>query len=602
MTVPPSLVLAAALGVASTAPATETARPARVIVIQADDLGYGDLGFTGNTRVRTPHIDRLAAQSLRVLDFTVNPVCAPSRATLLTGRHFLRTGVSHVHGGRDFLDRGERTLAEVFREQGWSTGLWGKWHLGTGPGYEPWERGFEVAERLRLYRHANAILTTREGETPTQQWADTVIFERAQAFLEERAGRPTFVYLPTMTPHSPLAAPEAFVAPYRAEGLSEPLAQLYGMVSALDHEVGRLVSFLEQRGWREDTLILFTSDNGPAINQGLLSDEDRRIRGVGGLRGWKGDIWQGGVRVPLLVSWPRGVQPGEFRQPIDQADVFPTLLAWCGIDHTPPRPLDGIDRSAVLRGPGGVPEADRPIFNYADPGWLTGPRAYDPRGIAGEYAPLTRADVAALRPEHQPISVREGRFKLLWNPTQVADGSPSGETVLFDLVLDPGETTDIADRHPEIHARLGQQLRTWFASIQAEPGAFGHAVNVVRALPASIRADRPARLAGDLENSVTGLFGWRQPGARATYAVEAPVERRAAASLRWHAPPPPGLRLRLGGAGEAVTDGTAVTTFPVIVLPEGASDLTLELVETPVTGSEELRLLEIVLEEPVSSL
>ncbi|MGC1481544.1 MAG: sulfatase-like hydrolase/transferase, partial [Chthoniobacterales bacterium] len=157
--------------------------PAHVIVIQADDLGIDDLGFSGNPLAHTPNLDRFATEAIQVLDFTVNPVCAPSRATLLTGRHFLLTGVSHVHGGKDFLHLNERTIADAMRSAGWRTGMWGKWHLGRGPRYDPWERGFEEAYAAELYDHKNTHGELNGEGVQFEKWGDDAIVDSALDFL-----------------------------------------------------------------------------------------------------------------------------------------------------------------------------------------------------------------------------------------------------------------------------------------------------------------------------------------------------------------------------------------------------------------------------------
>lgn len=557
--------------------------PERLIIIQADDLGIDDLGFSGNPLAWTPNLDRLAGGSVRALDFTVNPVCAPSRATLMTGRHFLRTGVSHVHGGKEYLHRSERTMGDAFLGAGWRTGLFGKWHSGRGDGYEPWQRGFEEAYAARLYHHRECAGHANGQSTRSREWADTVMVDRALEFLSRDPSRPALVYLSSMTPHTPLEAPQDWVQFHRQRGVPGNLAILQAMVSFLDAELGRFFHFLEQQGWMQNSLLLFTSDNGPAINRQELTDEERHLRKTGARRGWKGDLWENGVRAPLLVHWPAALPAGVVRTPLDQVDLLPTLLDWCGVawpSDFPPQ--DGVNRRDLFsHGGAAAPTASEArIFNYSHPGWITSERPYDPVGIPGEYNPVHDEAKSTLNGLEQPISVRQGRFKYLLNPHPYGqEPAPSG--VLIDLWEDPGETTDRSADYPEDADRLQRALLHWFAEVARSPHAFTAPVTrLSRSAETVIPGRVPCRVQGALQNTVRGLRGWTVAPALATYWVESEEPLLVTALLSWINPPPAGLRfsLQVGeNRSQALPNDKGGIGFPSIALPRGTFLLTLAL-------------------------
>lgn len=494
-----------------------------ILLILADDLGLDDLGFAGNPRAATPVLDRLAEESVRFDDFTVNPVCAASRASLLTGRHFLRTGVSHVHGGKDFLHLEERTLADHLRSQGYATGLWGKWHLGVAPRYYPWQRGFDEAWMARLYKHADPEGLLNGQPVQHEGWADAVMVDYAMDFIERHADRPWFAYLPSMSPHGPLKAPEAFVAPHRREGHSENYAVLQGMISHLDHQLGRLFHFIETRGLAEDTLVIFLSDNGPCIEEAALTDADRAARKLGGRRGWKGDIWENGVRSPCLIRQGTRLPARRVSVPVCIEDLFPTVLEAAGLPVPAPvdRPLDGFSFAPLLRGQSqSVP---RPIFNYANPGWPPGRHVYTPDGIRDEYRPVAPDEKRAQRTADQVVSIRRGAMKWLLNPDINTRLEDTPTAWLVDLANDPGERNNVAAAGHVQSADLRKALERWWESILDEPHAF-QAPEFIFPTPESdtlhIPGKAPCQLGGDLLNTVHALKGWNKAGQFARYHLK----------------------------------------------------------------------------------
>lgn len=557
--------------------------PAYVIVIQADDLGYDDIAINGNPFVDTPNLDRLGRESLRATHFTVNPVCSASRASFLTGRDFLRTGVSHVHGGKDFLHLDEITLGDAFGSGGWATAIWGKWHCGDANGYYPWERGFDEAYMAKLYQHREAFGRLNGSEVNGKRWSDERIVDHAIDYLNRHRDEPAFLYLASMTPHTPLDCPDSYKNPYLKQGLSTNLATLYGMVSFFDHEIGRLLDYLDKEGLTSNTLLLFFSDNGPAINNGILSDEDRFIRKTSARRGWKGDIWENGVRSPLFIRWPAAIGSGVVRGVIDQKDLYPTLLELCRIPLPDGQlPLDGHSFAEALIA--GKQPQQQVIYNYAHPGWITSKRTYTPVGIRGEYSPVTLDDKRNLEATDQPISITNGNYKLLFNPFPPEDAPANDDRfVLVDLGTDPGETQDIKSAYPTIYDQLKLQLIDWYEGIKASPHAYTSPCILLKS-DTTIDADSVCKLSDSLQNTVHYIQGWNAVGQYAEYNINVDQAGRYAVTLEWLVPPQPDLTFQVSvndGRTIGTSDGTFRTELGVMELQETICGLEIKLVSCP---------------------
>lgn len=455
-----ALVLVLALAACSTAP-QETARARRpnVIVILADDLGYGDLSTYGGW-IPAPHITALAASGVRFTDGYVSAaVCAPSRAALLTGRPQTRFGFEFNPVGRDAtsgLSLDETTLAQVMRGAGYATGMVGKWHIGSGPGYHPLDRGFgsyfgilggasdywagqgpadlfaAIGGDDLTARRLSPVVRGREMVEEKRYLTDAFTDE-AVDFMRQNRDRPFFLYLAHTAPHTPLQATARYAD--RFAHIPDPHRRAYAaMVSALDDGVGRVMAELKALGLEEDTIVVFLSDNGCA----------NYVRGActnAPLSGAKGMYWEGGIRVPFILSAPGRAPAGRtVSAPVSSLDLMVTAARAAG--RAPPAAAEGADLLALLGGPG----PDRALF------WRSGPN----------YA------------------VREGRWKLLVvNKADSLDGpggvygkptpdhvpavvSPLGQWVLlYDLEADPGEKVDVSARHPEIVRRLMADYRAW---------------------------------------------------------------------------------------------------------------------------------------------
>ena len=425
---------------AAAAPRTREDRERRpnFIMIMTDDQGYGDLGCHGNPHLRTPNIDKLHAESVRFTNFYVTPVCAPTRAGLLTGRDHYRTGVVDTYMGRAMMDPSEVTIAEALRAAGYRSGIFGKWHLGDNYPLRPHERGFDESLVHRgggiaqphepiMTGYFNPILQQNGVERQYEGYCTDVFTDAAIDFIERQQDQPFFVYLPTNAPHVPLIIHDRYAQPYRDMGLDEETARTYGMIENIDENVGRLLEKLDELGLAEDTFVMFLTDNGAHF-------DEEGDRFTANLRGRKGTIYEGGIRVPCFVRWPRKLPAAvDVPQVAAHIDLFPTMMGICGQPLPEDRTIDGRDLTPLMTS-GGEPDEwpDRNIFLQ----WH--------RGDAPE--------------PFRASAVRGPRYKLI-----------NGEE-LYDLHEDPGEEHDIAAQHPDIVADLRQAYEEWFEDVTASRG------------------------------------------------------------------------------------------------------------------------------------
>lgn len=419
-------------------------RQPNVLLILADDLGYNDLGFMGATEIETPNLDRLAAEGVRFESgYVAHPVCAPSRAGLLTGRYPARFGMDGNLGYAPFdphegLPVGETTFVESLRAAGYRTGLVGKWHLGAAPEFLPRERGFEeftgFLDGVHYYwgrdidagdpsSGARAPITANGNPVRLRadEYLTDFVTDRAIEFLRGPYGSPFFLYVSYNAPHRPLQAPPELVAEYAGAG-SEHRVRYLAMVDSLDRNVGRLLEELETTALRQDTVVFFLSDNGGV--HPARSGPSNDYADNAPLRDGKGSLFEGGIRVPFVASWPgRWPSGAAYPAPVISLDIAATALGLAGV--APEQPLDGVNLDPFLRGEvSGAPHEAlfwRNGFEYAvrGPEWKLvlhenePPRLYRPDEDPGE----TR-DRLALRPE--PAR----RLAALWNEWNRPNAGP----------------------------------------------------------------------------------------------------------------------------------------------------------------------------------
>jgi len=270
-----------------------------ILLITADDMGYDDLSAHGSQHSQTPNLDDLAQQAITFSDFSVSPVCATTRASLLTGKHFYKTGVSGVHGGRDYMHLSEKILPEILKRKGYKSGMWGKWHTGKSEGYFPWDRGFDEAYYAELYRHANSFGFFNGDKVEHNEWVSKVVTDYALAFMEKNKAQPFLAYVSYLAPHEPWLAPKKYTQPFLEKGMRPATANLYGMISEMDFHIGRLMDYLETSGLIENTIVIFLSDNGPwwdSSNFGAMKKDEWIARNPTKMNGNKGQSWQNGSK------------------------------------------------------------------------------------------------------------------------------------------------------------------------------------------------------------------------------------------------------------------------------------------------------------------
>lgn len=425
-----------------------------VVLILSDDQGYGDFDFHGNTAIRTPNLRRLAAEGTEFTRFSVSPVCAPTRAALMTGRYPMRTGVHGVTGGRETMRESEFTLGEAFLGAGYRTALFGKWHLGEQWPHTPKAQGFETFKGFltgHWNRYFNTPVITDNGDSRLNGFITDALTNEAISFIESSRRDPFFLYLAYNVPHSPFQVPEEDFQRHVQRGLPPDLAAVYGMVENLDRNVGRLLDRLDQLQLSGNTVVAFLCDNGPNTN-----------RYNAGLRARKGQIYEGGIRSPLLLRQPGRIKTAQKDDRIAaHIDVYPTLLSLAGVKTLNPLPLDGVD--------------------------LTGPRRERTLCVHADHRP------DPLNPT--PGAIWNQRYKLV------------NRAELYDLENDPGETKDLAAGHPKIVEELKGEYDRWFAGVSqgfvasAPPIPVGYAEENPVHLPAT-----RATLQGDVR--FHGKFGY----------------------------------------------------------------------------------------------
>jgi arylsulfatase A len=461
-----------------------------IVLILADDMGYGDLGCYGNPDAPTPALDVLAAGGVQLRQhYSASCVCAPARAGLLTGRYPHRTGAIDTLEGRglDRLALRERTLADRLKAAGYATGLFGKWHLGAldadcGFAYHPNQRGFDEFCGFRGgWQDYFDWRLDRNGSrfSSDGRYLTDVITEEAVGFIERHTSgsSPFFLHVCYNAPHYPLQVPEEDAAPFRAQGrFTEAVCRLYGMIARMDAGIGRLLTTLEERGLTENTLFIFTSDNGPQFsNKEFGPDSLRRFNG--NWNGSKGNFYEGGIRVPALARWPGGGITGG--RPCDElvhfTDWLPTIAEGTGTSvNDEGLPLDGASVLPILRGetPTTMPARFWQWNRYAPP--IAESNAAMRDGLWKLVRPsieatmrVTPEDLQAdedlkYRPDHVPEISRAPLPPVTLTPETIP------APLLFHLGDDPYEQTDLSQIHPDRVRRMETALYTWFESVEAD--------------------------------------------------------------------------------------------------------------------------------------
>lgn len=385
-----------------------------ILLILTDDQAYGDLSITGNPVAETPNIDKLASEGVLAENFYVSPVCAPTRASLLTGRYHQRTGVSGVTRGLEDMNLEEETIADIFKSLGYKTGIFGKWHNGAHYPYNPLGRGFEEFVGFTSGHWPNYFDTTIEKNGKPFKalgYLPDVLTDEAITFIEnsKNSKKPFLCYIPYQTPHTPLQVPDKYFDKYKSKNIDDFNATIYGMGENIDDNVGRILKKLDELGIKDNTIIIYMSDNGPL-----------NLRYNAGLKGKKGSVDEGGIKVPFIINWKNKIQANKIiKEPLAHIDILPTLLDLIGVNHKYKKPIDGLSFKKLLKGDGTI----------------------ESRNLFVEWSGNKR--------------VRSGDYLLV-------------NEELFDLKKDSSQTKNIKNEFPKVYDSLLNNYQKWFATMPAE--------------------------------------------------------------------------------------------------------------------------------------
>ncbi len=416
--------------VLSFALSAQAAKRPNVVLIITDDQGYGDLSCHGNPVLKTPHLDKLHSESVRLTDYHVAPTCSPTRAALITGHWTNRTGVWHTIMGRSMLRDNEVTIGQIMSDGGYRTAMFGKWHLGDNFPYRPEDRGFQevlrhggggVGQTPDYWDNAyfDGSYFHNGKPVPVKGFCTDVFFDYAKRFIKKVKDddKPFFVYLCTNAPHGPMHAPVKSSAPYAKQGVG--VANFFGMISNIDDNVGSMRAFLKKEGLAENTIFIFTTDNGTSSGANVHNN---------GMRGRKGSEYDGGHRVPFFMHWPKGglTKGHDVGMITSYVDIVPTLIDYCSVPAPKGVKFDGVNIRPLIEGK---------AKNWPD-----------------------RILVTDSQRVRDPIKWRKSA--VMTDRWRLVNGKE-----LYDINADPGQQTNLARRHPTVVSRLGKFYDAWWQEL-----------------------------------------------------------------------------------------------------------------------------------------
>jgi arylsulfatase A-like enzyme len=443
----------------------ETQKRPNVILIMTDDQGYGDYGFHGNHHIKTPVLDNFAQNSISFTNFHVSPVCAPTRSSLMTGRYSLRTGVRDTYNGGAIMSTNEVTIAEILSKSGYQTGIFGKWHLGDNYPTRPMDQGFkESVVHLgggvgQPGDYPNYWAKDSSYFDPTlmhngvlenyQGYCSDVYTDEAIKYIKENSEKPFFIYLSYNAPHTPLQLPQEYYDMYKdidpASGFDkedrlpemtekdkEDARKVYGMVTNLDDNIGRVLKALKKQNIDENTLVIFLTDNGP---------QQRRF--VSGMRGRKGMVYRGGVRVPCYMKFPKGFPEKKVIDvPTSHFDIPVMIASLCNAEMPADRPIDGENLLPLI-----TEDKNKEVFNN--------------RPLFFQW---TRRSIT----KYHNMAVMKNGHKLAMNADY---NSPMDKFELFNLENDPFEEKNIISENTELAKSLKSEIDSWYIEMISSPNA-----------------------------------------------------------------------------------------------------------------------------------
>jgi len=482
-TILPLLAVATGMSVATAGEAATAAAPTKpnIILVLTDDQGYGDLGCHGHPYVKTPNLDRLYAQSTRLTDYHVSPTCAPTRAALMTGRAPFKNGVTHTILERERMTLKATTIAQVLKSAGYTTGIFGKWHLGDEDAYQPNRRGFDevfihgaggIGQSFPgscadapgnkyfdpMIRHNGTFVKTRG-------YCTDVFFQQALGWIKSNRDKPFFAYISTNAPHEPYICPEAYQKPYEDKVNYKPRAAFYGMITNIDDNVGLLMRKLDEWKLADNTLLVFMTDNGTAVGDFNA-----------GMRGTKATLHEGGSRVPAFFRLPGRIPAGRDIDVLTRhIDIFPTFAELAGAKYGVE--VDGRSLVPLLTGQA-VDWPPRYTFFHLG--------RWGKEGVEGwRNIKTCNPDEA----KHQLFAVRDENWRLV-----------NGDE-LYEIPKDPGENNNVIKQHPEVAGKMMAAYDKWWDEVRP------FMVNE----DAPLAKEQPYPAAYKKQKSAQGISDWTAP-------------------------------------------------------------------------------------------
>lgn len=403
-----------------------------VVLVLADDQGFGDIGFNGNPYLQTPTLDSLSNVAFRFDNFYVSPVCAPTRASLLTGKYHYRTGTYWVSNGKENMNPQEYTLAELFRDNGYATGIFGKWHNGAHYPFHPNQQGFQQFVGFCMGHWNNYFNTTlEENGKPVlaEGYITDYLTKRAMQFIDENKEKPFFCYVPYNTPHGPFQVPDKYFDKYKKMGIDDKAACIYGMCENIDDNVKLILNQISELGLKDKTIVIYLSDNGPIPG-----------RYNANLRGTKGHIHEGGVKVPCMMYIPNKLINGKpnsshIEQIAAHIDIMPTLIDLLNLKADPVPDFDGLSLVNLMEGMSDSLISNRIFYNKAP----------------------------QKNPEYMGGAVRTGHYRMVYR---------DNDTMLFDLANDPYEEHNLKYYQPQLTDSLLNNYLHWIKKTMDEMPSF----------------------------------------------------------------------------------------------------------------------------------
>ncbi len=449
--------------------------PLNVIILIVDDMGYGDIAAHGNPLIQTPNFDKLHHQGVRFTNFAVSPTCAPTRAALMTGKHEFLSGVTHTIEPMHNMDTASVTLANLFLNKGYKTGLFGKWHLGQSEKYGPWFRGFEETLTVpgdNQRSHFNPVLLKNREEIKFEGYREDILFSEALNFISVNKDRPFFCYLSTYSPHTPNIVPERYSKPYEKDYPDHIKANckyspaFNGQIANIDENLGRLIAHLEALDLHSNTLLIVIGDNGGTMGVDTYN---------AGMRGVKTTPWHGGILTFSFWLWGGHFSPGERKQMSGHIDILPTLADLFNLELSSEliQELEGNSLRPVLENPNTKLDKNRMQIHHIGRWYIPGVWAdhkYAGCAVRWENYTLVRNEpcndencITCFKARVRGLDQEEAYYTC--NNEHHALTEP-GEWELFDIELDPYQKNNIAGQFPEIVEKMSAHYNKWWVKVE----------------------------------------------------------------------------------------------------------------------------------------